>query len=161
MLFLFFLLFRRIFRGDIRTFRVFKDRFASSIHDQHYLQIECFSDPQQLCLDYGPTVIECDNTNPQTSPDFNWQCKPVNWSLRHHIIESNIVCEGWDDDFDQFVVEGSCRIQLRMIYDRVQVQIDRSLLGIAIPGAFVCLGVLVIITGCIWFNTYGMKRIKS
>jgi hypothetical protein len=135
-----------------------KDKYAVSIHGKQVRQLECFSDPSRICDEFGPTEIDCNNTSPPDSPHFEWNCEPVNWSLRHQVIENEIRCEGWDGDDDPYVVGDSCWIQLKMVYDRVQVQVDRSDLGIIIPFAFVALAGLVVVTACVWRETWAAER---
>lgn len=152
------LAFTRVFRGSLRQITMTTGKPTTSKKGEVHNQVECYSDPRQICAEYGPKAIRCNNSNPANHPDPKWNCEPIDWSIRHQIVESQINCEGWDKPDDSYVVQDSCYIKIRMIYDRVQVHVDRSPLSLLIPLVFIAVGVLIVITAFIWYWTYGKER---
>lgn len=148
----------RVFKGEIRRFTVKKGELTASIHGKERPQLECYSDERWICENHGPNAIICNNRASQTNPKPDWTCTPLNWSVRHQIIESRIECEGWDNPKDDFVVDGSCFVDIRMVYDRVQIQVDQSVFTLTIPLAFLFVIIICTMTSCVWISTYGTSR---
>jgi hypothetical protein len=135
-----------------------RGQVAVSNRGERHPQVECFCDRPRVCERFAPPIIECTNANPETMNRPFWNCLPKNWSKRHHVLESEILCEGWDNETDDYMVEGSCRIKVRMTYDWVQDQVDVSLFPFLFVVGIVVLMAWILLTVIVWVGTYGQSR---
>ena len=154
-MFLLILALRKVYRGDIREIDLSIDKLTEARNPVP--MIRCYSEE---CDKYAPRRIACVNNAPADTPDFNWNCNPINWSKRHTVTESKISCEPWGDPSEPYVVDGSCYVELKIAFDQVRLKLDNSIYPRLIPVVVAAIVGLDIYTLYLW-TRIDKKKLKT
>ncbi|CCX34618.1 hypothetical protein FPQ18DRAFT_292474 [Pyronema domesticum] len=147
---------KKILLSKIKTLTLRSDALTTGRRLSPVKQLECIGGAGQGL--YEVDVMRCTNMGSDYGDeDVSWECK-ADLPRWFKLGSTDVVCEGYRDSEDQYVLKGSCGVQYRLAltdegYEKYGGSFKRKLKGMGTdkPGTFFTIAFnLIFATICIW-----------
>ncbi|KAJ5882522.1 uncharacterized protein N7529_001194 [Penicillium soppii] len=104
-----------ILLSNVQSLTLRAHRMTSSRRVSPIPQLSCAGPSQKICNLYQPEVMRCTNQGyDYDSEDVQWTCT-ADLPPEFKLGATDVICEGYRDADDKYVLKGSCGVEYRML----------------------------------------------
>ncbi|KAJ5936932.1 hypothetical protein N7466_003382 [Penicillium verhagenii] len=104
-----------ILLSTVETLTLRADRMTTSRRLSPIPQLNCVGPSKKICSLYQPETIRCTNQgHDYEEEDVQWTCK-ASLPSEFKLGSTDVVCEGYRNADDRWVLKGSCGVEYRML----------------------------------------------
>uniref|UniRef100_A0A6A7G3G2 Store-operated calcium entry-associated regulatory factor n=1 Tax=Hirondellea gigas TaxID=1518452 RepID=A0A6A7G3G2_9CRUS len=101
----------RVLLSDVRTITLKADRMTTGRRSNPVPQLSCIGGSAQG--KYRPPIVQCRNMG-SDGREIQWECSAANMPVEYGFGELTVVCEGYDNPQDRYILAGSCGLEFKL-----------------------------------------------
>ncbi|KAJ5519167.1 hypothetical protein N7453_001589 [Penicillium expansum] len=107
-----------ILLSNVQSLTLRAHRMTSSRRISPIPQLSCAGPSKQICNLYQPEVMRCTNQGYDYDiEDVQWTCT-ADLPAEFKLGATDVICEGYRNADDNWVLKGSCGVEYRLLFDR-------------------------------------------